>query len=76
MAAAHPLDSEIHTMHDRFVRAMAGRLPAVPSDSKERYFGVLTLLVTKLEDPAKPFKDILQEMMAEAATVILQEMQS
>lgn len=75
MAASHPLDPEIHTMHERFVRAMAGRMPTIAADSKERYFGVLSLLVAKLETDEKPLKDILQEMMAEAATAILQEFQ-
>jgi len=75
MDAADRLQAEIDTMHERFVRAMTRRLPTVPSDSKERYFGVLSLLVSKLEADDKPMREILQEMMAEAATVILQEMQ-
>jgi hypothetical protein len=75
MDAADPLDAEIHLMHTRFVRAMTKRLPAIPTESRERYFGVLSLLVGKLETDAKPMREILQEMMAEAATVILQEMQ-
>lgn len=75
MAADH-LDAEIRTMHDRFVRAMTSRLPTVPADSKERYFGVLSVLVAKLEAGDKPMREILQEMMAEAATAIMQEMQA
>lgn len=62
-------------MHERFVEAMTRRLPSLPADSKERYFGVLSLLVAKLETGEKPLRDILQEMMAEAAAAILQEMQ-
>jgi hypothetical protein len=73
-AAAH-LDAEIHTMHERFVIAMTHRLPGLPLDSKERYFGLLSLLVGKLETDEKALREILQEMMAEAATVILQELQ-
>jgi hypothetical protein len=55
---------------------MDGRLPGLAIDSKERYFGVLSLLVAKLETaPEKPLRDIMHEMMTEAAHVILQEMQ-
>lgn len=75
MDAADRLDAEIRTMHDRFVEAMTRRLPGLAVDSKERYFGVLSLLVVKLETDDKAMREILQEMMAEAATVILQEMQ-
>jgi hypothetical protein len=57
------------------VKAMDGRLPAMGFDTKERYFAVLSALVEKLETPAKPMREIMQEMMTEAATVILQELQ-
>lgn len=75
-AAREHLDHEIHTTHQRLVRAMEARLPAIPADSKERYFGILSLLVAKLEMGSKPLREILQEMMTEAAAVILQEMQT
>jgi hypothetical protein len=75
MGAADHLESDIRIMHERFIRAMDGRLPTMPDESKERYFGVLTSLVVKLERDDKPMKDVVQEMMAEAATLILQEMQ-
>jgi hypothetical protein len=68
------LDRQIAMTHDRFVEAMAARLPAMPLESKERYFAVLTVLVGKLSDAEKPLRNVLQEMMAEAAGVILQEM--
>jgi hypothetical protein len=45
-------------------------------DAKERYFGLLSRLVEKLETVDKPMREIMQEMMSEAATLILQEMQS
>jgi hypothetical protein len=54
---------------------MDGRLPTLGLDTKERYFAVLSALVTKLEDPAKSLKDIMQEMMLEAGNMILQELQ-
>jgi hypothetical protein len=74
-AHADHLDREIHMTHERFVTAMEARLPTIPPDSKERYFGVLSLLVAKLETGGKPLREILQEMMTEAATMILHEMQ-
>ena len=44
-------------------------------ETKERYFAVLAKLVAKLEENGKPLRDIMQEMMADAASMILQEMQ-
>ena len=67
------LESQVRMTHDRFVTAMNARLPAMPLEQKERYFAVLSALVTKLEMPAKPLRDVLQEMMAEAATYVFQE---
>jgi hypothetical protein len=54
---------------------MEARLPALASDTKERYFGVLSLLVGKLEADDKPLREIVQEVFTEAAGIILQEMQ-
>jgi hypothetical protein len=67
------LDSDISLVHRRFLAAMESRLPAMSVDSKERYFAVLSALVGKLETQEKNLREILREMMAEAATVILQE---
>lgn len=69
------LDRQIVATHKRFVKAMDGRLPALGVDTKERYFAVLSALVAKLEDPEKSLKDIMQEMMLEAGSMILQELQ-
>jgi hypothetical protein len=55
---------------------MDGRLGAMSAETKERYFAVLSSLVTKLETSEKPMREIMQEMMSEAVTLILQEMQS
>ena len=68
------LDNQVHMTHDRFVTAMNARLPTMPLEQKERYFAVLSALVAKLEEPAKPLREVLQEMMAEAATYVFQEM--
>ena len=67
------LESQIRMTHERFSLAMAARLPAMTLEQKERYFAVLSSLVTRLEDAEKPLKTILQEMMAEAAPYLFQE---
>jgi hypothetical protein len=67
------LESQIRMTHDRFVAAMSTRLPMMPLEQKERYFAVLSALAIKLESPTKSLREILQEMMAEAATYVLQE---
>jgi hypothetical protein len=68
------LESQVRMTHERFVLAMNARLPAMPLEQKERYFAVLSALVTKLETVEKPLREILQEMMAEFASYVLQEM--
>jgi len=70
------LDRQIVATHRRFVKAMDGRLGSMSADTKERYFAVLSSLVAKLETSEKPMRDIMQEMMGEAANLILQELQS
>ena len=69
------LDRQIVATHRRFTKAMDGRLGSMSLESKERYFAVLSALVGKLESIEKPLREIMQEMMSEAATLILQEMQ-
>lgn len=68
-------DRQIATTHRRFVKAMDGRLGDMALGTKERYFAVLSTLVAKLETSEKSLRDVMQEMMTEAAHVILQEMQ-
>jgi len=68
------LENQLRMTHDRFVTAMNARLPAMPLEQKERYFAVLSSLVGKLETRDKALREILQEMMAEAAGYVLQEM--
>ena len=67
------LEDQIRMTHERFVRAMNGRLSAMTLEQKERYFAVLSGLVGRLEDVEKPLKIILQEMMAEAAPYLFRE---
>jgi len=68
------LEDQLRMTHERFVAAMNARLPAMPLEQKERYFAVLSALVGKLETADKPLREVLQEMMAEAASYVLQEM--
>lgn len=70
------LEADIRMTQERFCLAMEVRLPDIAPDSLERYFAVLSKLVLKLEDPDKSLGQIMNEMMAEAAGVIMQEMQS
>jgi len=70
------LDRQIVATHRRFVKAMDGRLDSMSFESKERYFAILSTLVEKLETNGKPMREIMQEMMAEAAGLILQELQN
>jgi hypothetical protein len=69
------LDRQIIATHRRFVKAMDGRLANMSLGTKERYFAVLSALVGKLETSEKPMREIMQEMLAEAASLILAEMQ-
>ena len=69
------LDRQIVATHRRLVKAMDGRLGNMSADSKERYFAVLSTLVAKLETAEKPMREIMHEMMTEAASLILQELQ-
>jgi len=69
-----PIDTDIEMTHERFIEAMGMRVPLMPLEQKERYFAVLSILVGKLEDPSKHLRDILSEMMIEAASLIMEEM--
>lgn len=69
------LEADVRMTHERFVEAMETRLPSIEADSLERYFAVLSKLVAKLEDPEKGLAQIMNEMMAEAAGLLMAEMQ-
>ena len=78
MAATHlidqDLDKQIIATQKRFQKAMKARLARMKLGSKERYFAVLSSLVTKLEDPDKPLHLVLQEVVIESAPYIAQEL--
>jgi len=73
-AISRDLDCQLQMTHERFVTAMGDRLPAMPLEQKERYFALLSVLVAKLEDRAKPLQMVLRELVAEATPYVLSEM--
>ena len=75
-AISEDLDRQITMAHERFVEAMEERLPSMSLETKERYFAVLSILIDRLSDIEKPLRDVLHETMAEAASVIVQELGS
>lgn len=75
-AIARDLERQIAEIHERFSGAMAVRCPLMSLEQKERYFVVISTLVSKLEDRAKPLKQVLQEVIAEVLPQIMAELQS
>lgn len=71
---AQDVDKQIIAAQKRFQKAMKARLARMSLESKERYFAVLSSLVTKLEDPDKPLREVLQEVVIESAPYIAQEL--
>jgi hypothetical protein len=75
MSQRADLHRQIVTTHRRFVKAMDGRLDSMSDETKERYFAILSMLVGKLETAEKPLREIMHELMTEAMSLVLQEMQ-
>ncbi len=71
---AQDLDKQIIAAQQRFQKAMKARLAHMSLDSKERYFAVLSVLVAKLEDPDRPLREVLQDVLFESAPYIAQEL--
>ncbi|MBI3304359.1 MAG: hypothetical protein HYZ72_20015 [Deltaproteobacteria bacterium] len=71
---AQDLDKQIIATQKRFQKAMQVRLARMTLESKERYFAVLSSLVAKLEDPNKPLREVLQDVVIESAPYIAQEL--
>jgi hypothetical protein len=69
------LEADIRMTQERFCVAMEQRLSSIEADSLERYFAVLSKLVAKLEDLDKGLGEIMNEMMAESAAILMQEIQ-
>ncbi|MEA2625605.1 MAG: hypothetical protein QOD06_1650 [Candidatus Binatota bacterium] len=71
---AQHLVGQIVETHARFAAAMEARLPAMELEQKERYFAVLSMLVGKLEDAAKPMKQVIQELVSDALPIVITEL--
>jgi hypothetical protein len=65
---------QLPDVHERFAALMQGRMKTADSEEVQRYFGMLTKLVEKLEDDDMSMRDVLREMAAEYAAVILMEL--
>ncbi len=74
MKISEGLDADIRLTHERFLMAMDGRLAEMAMETKERYFAVLSLLVSKLEHPDKSLREVLREIMSEAANLVFTEL--
>ncbi len=70
------LEKQIIATQKRFQKTMQARLAYMSLSSKERYFAVLSLLVTKLEDVEKPLRDVLQDVLIESAPYIADELKT
>lgn len=68
------LDKQILATQQRFQKVMKTRLAYMSLETKERYFAVLSLLVSKLADPNKPLREVLQDVVIESAPYIAQEL--
>jgi hypothetical protein len=75
-AIRRALEADICMTQERFCVAMERRLVGIGGESLERYFIVLSKLVGKLEDEEKQLSDVMSEMMAEAAGLLMAEMQN
>ena len=60
--------------HERFAELMEARLKRSDTAELERYFGMLSTLVAKLEEEDKALRDVMREMAAEYAAIILTEL--
>lgn len=69
----HILD-QIRETHDRYCEVMEDRLADEPLEDVELYFGVVAKLVNKLDDRDKTLREIAQEMLAESAGLIVNQL--
>ena len=68
--------AQLSRTHVRFAELMEARFAHADIADLERYFGMLSTLVGKLEEEDKALKDVLREMAAEYAAIILAELNS
>lgn len=68
------LDRQIAMTHQRLTECVEARLPNLSLETKERYFTLLSLLVTKLTDVERPLRDVLREVAPEVAGIVFLEL--
>jgi len=68
------LISQLGPTHERFAVLMEARMESAEIEDLERYFGILSTLVAKLENETKPLRDVMREMAAEYAAAVLLEL--
>jgi hypothetical protein len=66
--------TQLAPTHERFAALMQERMEHAELADLERYFALLSTLVTKLEDGHKPLRDVMREMASEYAAAILLEL--
>jgi hypothetical protein len=66
------LHVDIRLTQERFCAAMEARFADIEADTLERYFALLSKLVEKLEDGSKSLGEVMNEMMGDAAAILLQ----
>ncbi len=69
------LESDLNMTHQRFVAAMGRRVPELEIETLESYFGAMSTLVEKLEDPARSLHRVLAELVPEVGALVMQELQ-
>ena len=65
---------QLPATHARYAELMEERLAAAGVDEIERYFGLISAFVAKLEDEERSLRDVIREMAAEYAVLILSEL--
>jgi hypothetical protein len=75
-AIREQLGRDILATQERFNAAMACRLPQMSREERERYFALLSVLVTRLEDLGKPLRQVFQETASEVLPILMQELSS
>ena len=73
-AIREQLGRDILACQDRFVAAMAKRLPQMGLEERERYFALLSPLVSRLEETGKPLRQVFQETATEVLPILMQEL--
>lgn len=66
------LGRDIVLTHERLQAAIELRLPGMSLEERERYLALVSPLVTKLEETAKPLRDVIREVIVELLPLVMQ----